>query len=102
MNKSKYRKVPTDTPGPGSREVMEWSDGVVFMCPCGERQAYVATSPRAFTRSRSTLTAYLTLDPSCGYRAKPDLNRPQNWCHFYIKDGHPEMCDDCAVSWGWP
>lgn len=91
MNKAKYRKVPTDTPGPGSREVMEWSDGVVFMCPCGERQAYVASPPHTITFDSDGV---LTLDPSCGYRAKPDLNRPQNWCHFYIKDGHPEMCDD--------
>ena len=46
MNTAKYHKVATDDHGPGPREVMDWNNGIVFMCPCDERQCYVA-SPAA-------------------------------------------------------
>ena len=91
MNTEKYRKVATDDHGPGSREVMDWGNGITFMCPCDNLRCYIASPPHTITFDSGGV---LTLEPSIGYRARQDLNRPQHWCHFYIRDGHPEMCDD--------
>ena len=94
----KYRKMPEGARTPdeqlsrvGERVVVPWADGVMFRCPCDERQLYVASPPHEITFDSEGV---LTLDPSCGYRASEHPKRPQNWCHFWLKNGTPEMCDD--------
>ena len=91
MNTAKYSKVPVDDHGPGSREVMDWHNGIVFMCPCDNEQRYITSPPHTISFNDDGV---LTLDPSIGYRARQNLNRKENWCHFYIKEGHPTMCGD--------
>ena len=77
----------------GSRAVVPWNDGVVFRCPCDDRQVYIATPPHEIAFDAEGV---LTVNQSMGYRAKPNMDppRPQNWCHFHIKQGNPTMCDD--------
>ena len=74
---------------------MPWAEGVAFQCPCGERQCYVAAPPHTITFDGSNV---LTLDPSCGFKARGHL--PQNWCHFFLKNGQVEMCSDAKCPGG--
>ena len=73
--------------GKGSRAVVTWNEGVVFRCPCDERQVYVSSPPHTITFDAA---GRLTLDGSVGSRARG--GRPANWCHFHIKAGVPTMC----------
>ena len=36
----------------------------------------------------------LTIEASCGYHGRPDLGRPDNWCHFFMTNGVVKMCGD--------
>ena len=88
---AKYRKVPVDDYGPGSREVMDWHQGVVFMCPCDYERRYITSPPHAISFGDDGI---LSLEPSIGYRERRDLDRKENWCHFYIRDGTASMVGD--------
>ena len=70
---------------------MEWMDGIVYMCPCDNEQRYITSPPHTISFDADGI---LTLIPSIGYKARQNLDRPQNWCHFFIKDGVVEMCSD--------
>ena len=76
-------------------QVVDWTGGerhkaVIFGCPCGEREVYVTSPPHS--RIDFDAEGRLTIEASCGYRAKGD--RPQNWCHFFMTRGRVEMCGD--------
>ena len=87
-----YRKIAVDRHGPGSREVMDWQSGIVFFCPCDERRVYITSPTHTITFDSDGV---LTLDPSCGYRESEYGQRhPQNWCHFWLKDGEATMVSD--------
>ena len=92
-----YRKGTANELGPGSSAVVPWSDGVVFRCPCDGRQVYIASPPHEIAFDED---GRLTLNGSCGYKARPSLDLPANWCHFWIKGGTPEMCDDALCPGG--
>ena len=77
--------------------VIPWQDGVVFRCPCGYRTVYIASPPHTIEFDDDGV---LTLDPSCGYKARENLKRPQNWCHFHIKGGSATMCSDAQCPGG--
>ena len=95
---AEYRKHHSENmrrplePGP----VLHWVDGdeeaVVFSCPCGTRELYVTT--RGGHRFEWDADERLTIHGSCGYRAKPDIGRPANWCHFFLRAGSISMCSD--------
>ena len=68
---------------------MPWFAGVVFRCPCDERQVYIASPPHTISFDSEDA---LTVNASCGYKAR--AGRPSNWCHFWIKDGKASMCSD--------
>ena len=92
----KYRRgTAEELKNVGSRAVVPWADGVVFRCPCDERQVYIQTHTITFDAE-----GVLTLHPSCGYREKDSPPRPQNWCHFWLKDGEVEMCGDAKCPGG--
>ena len=76
---------------------MRWQDGVVFKCPCGERQVYVASPPHTITFDEGGL---LTLDGSVGSHADDSRGRGKNWCHFHIKGGEAKMCEDAQCPGG--
>ena len=87
-----YEKAPVKKLGqPGA--VVPWKDGVIFRCPCGERQVYVASPPHAITFADD---GRLTLDGSVGSRADASRGRPANWCHFHVKNGDVTMCEGSA------
>ena len=84
---------PLRTPGP----VLSWDGGdygqsVIFSCPCGEREVYV--TERKGHEILFDDDDRLTINGSCGYAPKPDLGRPANWCHFFMRAGEIEMCSD--------
>ena len=75
-----------------SRRVCYWEEGdkkaVQFNCPCGARLVYVTQPEHTITfREDGVLES---LGGSCGYHERPDLGRPQNWCHFTIQGGKVE------------
>ena len=96
-----YFKAPEGDLAKGlSGAVVPLPDGVIFRCPCDERTVYIASSIHTISFDD---TGFLTLSPSCGYKAKPDMKppRPQNWCHFFIKRGMVvEMCGDSQCPGG--
>lgn len=69
---------------------MDWHNGVVFLCPCEDRQVYIASPPHTITFDDEGV---LTLDPSCGYKAR-SAGRSRNWCHFWVQNGQFKMCED--------
>ena len=79
------------------RTVVPWNDGVVFRCPCDEHQVYVTSPPHTIKFDDDGV---FDLKASCGYRKRDDPPRPQNWCHFWINDGVPEMCGDAKCPGG--
>ena len=85
----------------GGRAVVRWgdagSDGVVFRCPCDERQCYVASPPHTI---KFDADGVVDIKASCGYRKRDNPPRPANWCHFWINDGVPEMCSDAKCPGG--
>ena len=81
----------------GSRVVVPWEKGVVFRCPCDFRQVYVISPPHKITFGNG---GELTLESSCGSHEDKSNDRPKNWCHFYIKNGVPEMCSDAKCVKG--
>ena len=87
----KYVKADEVVLGEREGAVVPWNNGVVFRCPCGERQVYIASPPHTITFDEEGL---LHVDPSLGYKARPDLDRPTNWCHFNINNGIPSMHSD--------
>ena len=74
---------------------MDWQNGIVFLCPCDDRRVYITSPPHSISFDAGGV---LTLEPSCGYleskREDGAISRPQNWCHFWMTDGQPEMCSD--------
>ena len=89
--KVKYKKGVESELQTGSRTVVSWNEGVVFRCPCDERQVYISSKIHSISFDEEGL---LTLNGSCGYNEKKSLKRKQNWCHFFIKNGEIEMCGD--------
>ena len=90
---SENMERPIATPGP----VLFWDDtvhgqAVIFSCPCGEREVYVTTHEGH--RFEWDAEDRLTIHGSCGYAAKPDLGRSENWCHFLMAGGVAEICND--------
>ena len=87
----------------GGRTVVTWDDdhaghvGVVFRCPCDERQVYVASPPHTI---KFDAEGVVDIKASCGYRKRDNPPRPANWCHFWINDGVPEMCGDAKCPGG--
>ena len=79
--------------GKVSAAVVPFQQGVIFRCPCGERDIYVAQPPHTITFDEQDR---LTLVGSVGSHEHPnhDPPRPQNWCHFHLKDGAAKMCAD--------
>ena len=90
-----YHKSIEEELGKVRGAVVPWNEGVVFKCPCNERQCYVSSPPHKSIKFDSE--GILTIKPSLGYRAKGD--KPENWCHFYITQGRFEMCNDAKCSW---
>ena len=89
---NKYIKVAKEALNASAQgEVVAHRDGVIFRCPCNERNVYVASPPHEIAFDDDGL---LTLTGSCGYAERVDLGRPANWCHFFIKNGEMEMCPD--------
>ena len=94
-----YRKGTENELGKGSAAVVPWDNGVVFRCPCDERQVFISQSIHKITFDED---GRLTLNGSCGYKARPGIGRPANWCHFWIKGGTPEMCEGAQCPGGEP
>ena len=96
-----YVKAPvTDLPRPVEPGVvLDWGEAVIFSCLCGAREVYVTSPPHTIEFDSQSL---LTITGSCGYRGKPNLTppRPKNWCHFFMKKGKIEMCDDSKCPGG--
>lgn len=91
-----YKRVPTGKTEPCPKEVgpVLWFPhipSIEFLCPCGERVVYVTSPPHTIEFSEDEL---LTLDGSVGSRERPDLGRPPNWCHFFVRNGVPDICGD--------
>ena len=79
--------------GQVSGAVVPIKKGVLFRCPCGDLDFYVAPSTHTITFDEQNK---LTLDGSVGSHKHPDHDPPlpQNWCHFHIKDGAAVMTAD--------
>ena len=85
----KVRRVPGKVLRSGSRDVVEIDQGVTFMCPCDDRSVYAASPPHTIVFDKHGV---LTLDPSCSTAKNSEY--PAGWCHFWLKDGEPEMVSD--------
>lgn len=72
--------------------VIDWSEGIAFWCPCGTRQIYIKCPPHK--RASFDEEGLLTVKPSIGAHANPEMGWPVNWCHFFIRDGKVDMCAD--------
>ena len=77
--------------------VIAWADGIIFRCPCDQRQVYVASPPHTISFDSH---GYLTLDGSVGSHEDQSRGQKPNWCHFWIKNGNTEMCSDTACPGG--
>ena len=87
-----YRKAQGKTLRRGtSKRVLYWTEehgeAAQFNCPCGERLVYVTSPPHKIEFDNDGVL--VSLGGSCGYTPKPKMKppRPENWCHFTIKDG---------------
>ena len=91
-----YRKIEGSELEAHSRGVLYWSkasgEAAQFRCPCGDRLVYVTSPPHTITFRDDGVLA--SLGGSCGYGAKPEKERPANWCHFTITDGVAAMHGD--------
>ena len=90
-----YRRAPSvdmERPLTESGPVLAWDDyndgAVIFLCPCGSREVYVTSPPHTITFDDDLR---LTLDGSVGGAGRW---RGDNLCHFWLKGGEVEMCDD--------
>ena len=87
MSDEKYHKLSGSTLPVSGRGVLYWVEGdkeaVQFWCPCGHRRVYVTAPPHEIKFDSNGILQ--SLGGSCGYKANPI--RPNNWCHFTIKDG---------------
>ena len=86
----KYRKVTSSVLKSGTHDVIKWQNGVAFKCPC-ESERTVVISEKVHRISFDP-DGVLTLNPSVAYHASE--TRPQNWCHFWLKEGDVKMCGD--------
>lgn len=87
-----YHKVEDGRlPAEHTRGVLHWQEttreAVQFRCPCGERLVYVTSPPHSIRFSKDG--RLMSLGGSVGYTARKE--RPENWCHFTIKDGLVEQ-----------
>ena len=89
-----YRKIDGDVLPDSGRGVVYFrthsnrEGAVQFWCPCGKRRVYVTSPPHIITFDKDGVLK--SLGGSCGYHESRHLGRPQNWCHFTIKDGKVE------------
>ena len=67
-------------------------DRLFFKCPCAHRYVSVGEEHGPSVDEEGVLT----LEGSCGYKARPDLGRPKNWCHFSVSGGVPTMHSDAG------
>ena len=95
----KYRKVPGSMLEHGSRGVVEFRDGVAFRCPCDLREMFISSSLHTIKFDSDGI---LDLSPSCGYLGSVQDGRPKNWCHFFLKNGEPDMCGDAQCPGAHP
>ena len=72
--------------------VVPWRNGVTFRCPCGKRLVHIALPPHK--TAEFDANGLLTVDPSIGSKPNPHRDRPENWCHFWVKAGEVEMASD--------
>ena len=89
---TEYRRAPSnemERPLTEAGPVLAWDGAVIFLCPCGAREVYVTSPPHTIEFDDE---GRLTLNGSVGSREREDL--PANWCHFWMKGGAAEMCDD--------
>ena len=87
-----YKKAEENKDGTlYSGQVIPWANGVVFKCPCVERDVYVASPPHEISFDNE---GRLTLDGSVGSREDKSRNRATNWCHFWIKNGIAKIAED--------
>ena len=91
----RYCRAPGTVLRKGKREVLAWQDEVHFRCPCGHRQVSVKAPPHGIEFDADGL---LTIAGSCGYAGNAE--HPVNWCHFWIKNGEPEMAADAQCPGG--
>ena len=74
------------------RKVVRWLDGVVFRCPCSQRQCYIAEKNHTISFDQNDV---MTLEPSIGSRpGSGGKGTPRNWCHFWLRHGQVELCGD--------
>ena len=96
----RYRRITGQILEKGSRDVVVvprhgQSTAVYFRCPCDRRPVYIESPPHEITFDGQ---GTMSLDGSCGYKKNDE--HPQNWCHFFIKGGDVEMCDDAQCPGG--
>ena len=90
---SEHMQRPLE-PGP----VLFWDEGdhtsVHFTCPCGDREVYVMSPPHTIEFDAE---GRLALDGSVGGSGRW---KGDNLCHFLLKGGEVEMCDDAKCPGG--
>ena len=112
MTEKRYRRKadPEDSSLPkGDREVIFWKGAVAgvgpgrwdteahFRCPCDERTVFITSPPHTIEFDDDGI---LNIEPSIGFKGVPDPDNPgewkvpPNWCHFFIKQGVPDICVD--------
>ena len=92
-----YRKGEDDEGRIPEGIAVPWQGGIVFKCPCGERDVYVASPPHEITWDDD---GALTLNGSVGSHEDKARGRDANWCHFFIKGGAVDMCSDAQCPGG--
>ena len=88
----KYHLVAEYAPRRNPRGVVSHGKRLVILrCPCGERDTAVSSPPHEIDFDGDGV---LNIGGSVGSAPRPDLGRPENWCHFFVWAGVPEMCAD--------
>ncbi len=98
-----YRRAPTtemERPLTESGPVLAWDDyngggAVIFLCPCGKREVYVTTQKGHGIEFDAD--GRLTINGSIGGAGRW---KGENLCHFWMKGGEIEMCDDAKCPGG--
>lgn len=85
-----YHRSDSKVLTPESKQVWYREDppAVMFHCPCGKRLVYCTQPPHTIEFNEAGVL--VSLGGSCGYHKNEHPPRPQNWCHFTIKDGRVE------------